>query len=149
LPNWCSNHASIEHKDPAAIQRIEDAFNGKGLFQEFLPINVGDGPDVAIAHWGTKWDVNSEDGDADRVSPTQIILNFNTAWKEPDGFYRALVEQEYDVEASYFEPGMAFAGEFKNGSEAVYEGDPLTFPDDIRETFGIDEMHEEGDEEDA
>jgi hypothetical protein len=37
MPNWCSNTATISHSNPKKIDRLVQAFTGKGLMQEFYP----------------------------------------------------------------------------------------------------------------
>ena len=37
MPNWCSNSATISHSNPKKIDRLVQAFTGKGLMQEFYP----------------------------------------------------------------------------------------------------------------
>lgn len=37
MPNWCSNSATVSHKDPKQIARLVKAFQGNGLMQEFYP----------------------------------------------------------------------------------------------------------------
>ena len=38
MPNWCNNTMTLEHDDPAMIERARTAFNGEGLLQEFIPV---------------------------------------------------------------------------------------------------------------
>ncbi len=102
--------------------------------------------DFCIACWGTKWDVDcqgmvevSDDGNT-------VTTNFDSAWSPPTGVYDELVEQGYDVQAYYYEPGMAFVGEWNNGDDYHYELDcetsetvRNTIGDELDDMFGISE----------
>jgi hypothetical protein len=52
MPNWCNNNLTLEHEDPAMIQRAADALQRGEFLQEFCPVpedlqivagRVGDG----------------------------------------------------------------------------------------------------------
>lgn len=140
MPNWCANNLTLEHDDPALIKRAIDAFNNGALLQEFVPcpqeLLDGGSPapdDVAkaniekhgaadwyswcIEHWGTKWDINNEAGDADESGDGKsVFMSFDTAWGPPLEFYRELEDEfGFRVKATYFEPGMALVGEWSDG----------------------------------
>lgn len=38
MPNWCENHATLKHNDPAMIKRAMDAFLRAKLLSEFVPV---------------------------------------------------------------------------------------------------------------
>jgi hypothetical protein len=38
MPNWCNNHLTLTHKDPAMIQRAYDALERGEFLQEFIPV---------------------------------------------------------------------------------------------------------------
>lgn len=38
MPNWCSNSVYIGHEDPAALDRVEEAYKQGRLCDEFIPI---------------------------------------------------------------------------------------------------------------
>ncbi len=42
----------------------------------------------------------------------------------------------FDVQASYFEPGMSFAGTWQNGEDDYYEGNWSDFPEALRDGPG-------------
>ena len=37
MPNWCNNNLTLEHEDPAMIQRAADALQRGEFLQEFIP----------------------------------------------------------------------------------------------------------------
>lgn len=38
MPNWCNNTLTLEHDDPAMIQRAYDALERQEFLQEFIPV---------------------------------------------------------------------------------------------------------------
>lgn len=123
MPNWCGNWVSIRHADPEKIKQIQSAVSEANLFETFAPLGEWDYA-KAVATWGTKWDADgayvqhvTEDGQA-------IDLYFDTAWGPPTGFYDKLTEHGFDVDATYHEPGMCFAGHYTSEKgDASYEYD--------------------------
>lgn len=71
--------------------------------------------DWRVAHWGTKWDIGSEEG-AELVGDV-LQLNFDSAWSPPCDAYARLEELGFAIEAFYYEPGMAFCGSWINGAD--------------------------------
>jgi hypothetical protein len=72
-----------------------------------------------VNEWGTKWDVNSDNveiADANTVS-----ASFDSAWAPPIRAYEQLMEQGFEIEAFYYEPGMAFVGKWADGIDEYYE----------------------------
>ena len=132
MPNWCLNNLTIEHSDPAMVDRFERAYNAGKTCHEFIPVpeDIGDGWwDFCVNNWGTKWDIGADIGSdkeeyyglkATRVG-NQISGTFDSAWSPPIGLYEKLVELGYNVKASYFEPGMAFCGIYDNGFDNYIE----------------------------
>ena len=49
----------------------------------------------------------------------------------------------FDVQASYFEPGMSFAGIWHNGRDDFYEGNWRDFPEALRDEFDMHEYYAE------
>lgn len=148
MPNWCSNIATLEHDDPAMIKRAIEAFDDGRLFQEFVPCpqelldGVSPAPedeartniekygasswyDWCIANWGTKWDINGEAGSADGSGDGRsVFMSFDTAWGPPLEFYREMEDEHgFRVKASYFEPGIAFVGEWSEGDNYDFKID--------------------------
>lgn len=136
MPNWCSNSITIE--GPVAKirelweQTIQDADDETGLLNAMHPMpkelhdtdGMSDGPNWyswRVDNWGTKWEVSSEGLEfTDNEDGTAEISGwFDSAWAPPVGAYERFVEQNEDcsLTASYFEPGMDFAGFWDNGSD--------------------------------
>jgi hypothetical protein len=96
--------------------------------------------EFCINKWGTKWDV----GDAESVNTvddTHMVAFFDSAWAPPIGLYEALLALDFDVEACYYEPGMAFVGKWYNGDDfCINYGEYNS--DTVREAIGeeLDDM---------
>jgi hypothetical protein len=45
MPNWCLNNLTVEHSDPAMVDRFEKAYNAGKTCSEFIPVpeDIGDG----------------------------------------------------------------------------------------------------------
>ena len=106
--------------------------------------------DFCTGRWGTKWDVGSDgyiEVDEDGLG---FKANFDSAWAPPIGVYEALVEQGFEVDAFYYEPGMGYAGRWDNGFDDCVSDIGTLTPDEIRENypeidehFGISDQLEE------
>jgi hypothetical protein len=162
MPNWCENKATIFHKDESKLQELLAAYKGDGLFSHFLPTPTdANGELIADTkhpdywynwnanNWGTKWDV-SEEHDGNNTSSRDedsVSLYFMTAWGPPAAFYQHLETLGYRVKASFFEPGMCFAGYWEDGIEQTYtysgKSDIAGLPHHLVEFYGIMEYFEE------
>lgn len=122
MPNWCSNTFSIRGNKNSISDLWVAAELKEGLLEAIAPIGDWEYGN-AVETWGTKWDVSLEglqytdhgDGTA------EISGYFDSAWSPPIGAYEQLAA-DFDsciIEASYFEPGMDFAGFWssENGEE--------------------------------
>jgi hypothetical protein len=142
------NRITIEHEDSAMVDRFEQAYNSGKACEEFLPTqeDTGDGWYYSNAkNWGTKWDIGSGNHglDATRVG-NQITACFDSAWSPPLGLYNKLVELGFDVQATYWEPGMSFCGIWDNGYDNYVEyDDPDMIPVELRNEYHMDEFFEE------
>ena len=179
MPNWCNNHLTLTHKDPAMIKRAYDALERGEFLNEFIPVPedlkitagyLGDGEeqkelerktaenvekhgygnwyDFSVGEWGTKWDTGEQgNNDINPNDPTMLTAGFDTAWSPPVRAYEKLSDLGFNVEAMYYEPGMAYCGIWstENGDEEFnLEGmnsqqveDEL--PADLDNMFGISE----------
>jgi len=180
MPNWCSNGLTLTHSDLAMIDRV---IKGKeGLLQEFIPCPqdlidtvsgfVGDGQaelearqaanrekygyatwyDHNVAEWGTKWDFSADS--IERVDANTVQMSFESAWAPPTNAYHKLMALGFEIEASYYEPGMAFAGLWKNGEDDCYEYGGMTadeieatLPKELDEEYGISQAVSEWEQE--
>ena len=149
MPNWCYNTVELTHEDPKMIARAKSAFLDKGLLNEFVPVPeslritagyLGDDAeqkaleaqeaenlkvhgyrnwyDYCVNEWGTKWDVHGQEVND---IPNGVILTFDSAWAPPTNAYEKLMAMGFQIRAMYYEPGMAFAGIWDDGSDDYYE----------------------------
>jgi len=184
MPNWCNNSVEIYHTDPAMIERVRKGFNDGGLFSELIPCpqeltetvsgSMGEDKraeheaqqaanvekygypnwyDFCVNEWGTKWDVGA-DGNPAQDIPGGLMLGFESAWSPPIGAYEKLTEMGFTIRAMYYEPGMAFAGSWEEGSDDYYDYSGLdsagiaeALPVELDEAFGISESAAEWEQE--
>ena len=152
MPNWCSNTLILEHDDPAMIKRAETAFTEGKFLEEFVP-NPGiadDWYEFNINNWGTKWDVGTDLGGIHEVTENSIDLYFDSAWAPPVEAYNKLTEMGFRVDAMYHEPGVAFAGIYRDGVDVCYDLSGLgieqvraELPPELDQAFDIVEMMED------
>ena len=184
MPNWCNNTLTLEHDDPAMIVRAKAAFARGEFLHEFIPVplcltetmaglhsdpekqaalvksqqdnlnayNYKTWYDFCVSEWGTKWDVGG-DGGADDI-PGGLMLSFDSAWAPPTKAYEQLVEQGFEIQAMYYEPGMAFCGIWEDGSDDYYEYGGMSadeieaeLPAELDEAFGISQAVSEWEQE--
>jgi hypothetical protein len=102
--------------------------------------------DYCVGEWGTKWDVG-EQGASD-IHPEGKILtaSFDSAWSPPVAAYEKLVDMGFKVNAVYYEGGMAYAGQWVDGSDDFYDLSGMKsaqvaadLPSEIDEMFNISE----------
>ena len=154
MPNYCSNTVTLEHADPAMIARARSAFEAGRFLEEFIPCPTPDDwYNWNIANWGTKWDVGGEDASIQDI-PGGLMLSFDSAWAPPINAYQQLIEQGFQVYANYYEPGMAFAGIWDNGSDDYFEYGGMTadeieatLPPELDEAYGISQAVSEWEQE--
>lgn len=94
--------------------------------------------------WGTKWN----GGGVYDTSGSEFT--FDTAWKQPDGWYNALAIaikemglQDYSITLTYAEPGCLYGGTIHNDNGEFHE--TLMSEEEIMDFCGIEE--DEGEEE--
>ena len=157
MPNYCSNVTDIYHNDPEKLRELAEAYNRGELFQYLKPYPNEWDYDWCVENWGTKWDVSaSEPIDVDEfVESGGGSLWYDTAWAPGNDALAAAVEQGWRVTNMYYEPGIGFAGIWKNGEDDQYNLSEMTaddaeseLPEDLNETFLISEtMRDYEDEE--
>jgi hypothetical protein len=112
MPNWCSNSVTLRHEDPAQIARAVEAFKRGEFLAELVPNPAGAWDyDWSVSNWGTKWDVGGDGYDpvvADDGLSAEF--NFDSAWSPPITAYERMTELGFNINAMYYESGMAFAG---------------------------------------
>lgn len=179
MPNWCNNTVEISHPDRSKMEALASAVREGNFCKHIIPVpreltdtvapsredpevqaqlrakyGAADWYDFCVNHWGTKWDV-------DAYVPEDVVVNqynsvffgFDSAWSPPVGIYEALVEQGFEVEAMYYEPGMAYCGVWQNGCDDHYDIGGMTsetvkdcIPESLDEAFSISECMAEYEE---
>lgn len=152
MPNWCLNNLTIKHEDPEMIKRVAKSFKKGAFLQEFIPVpkellkteaiifsedkkqkekekeniakyGFANWYSFCLAKWGTKWDVGGEYATIEKESANELFLSFDSAWSPPIDAYNALIEMGFEIEATYYEPGCYFIGEYENGEDHCYQID--------------------------
>ena len=191
MPNWCNNNISISGPTDTIKQLWEDANQegeAGGLLNAMVPMPEalrdtvkGSGEELqevwvdgcnnwydwCVKNWSTKWDVSTEGLEfTDNGDGTAMIEGwFDSAWSPPIGAYEKFCDDmdNCDLEASYHEPGMDFAGFWsKDGGDEFLDGchEEYKLPEDERsdlynrldEEYNLSEnyeMWEEDEQEDA
>ena len=160
MPNWCCNSLIIQHEDKTKIDEFVNEYKQGRVCDHYIPLPRDAAGELisdpkapgywwlyAVNNWGTKWDIGSDNDEAHGRHPivvdNQATMSFDSAWAPPLGLYARLRELGFDVRASYWEPGMAFAGRWVNGVDSYYEGGFDAFPDDLKEEYNMDEFYNE------
>ena len=129
MPNWCNNNFSISG-NVESIKELWDSAQTAGPDGEFGLLNaiapIGDWDyDTAVNTWGTKWDVSDEGLEfTDNGDGTASIEGwFDSAWAPPIGAYENFCDDmdNCSLSASYYEPGMDFAGFWIDGVDEYIE----------------------------
>jgi hypothetical protein len=149
MPNWCNNNISISGPTETIKELWEDANadDTYGLLNAIKPIPEalrdtvkGTGEeeqtvfvdgcnnwyDWSVKNWGTKWDVSTEGLEfTDNGDGTATIEGwFESAWAPPIEAYNTFCDDmdNCSLEASYHEPGMDFAGFYRNNEDEFFDG---------------------------
>ena len=150
MPNWCLNNVTINHDDPTKLNELLDAYKRGDLMEHFLPTPKDengeldkDWYDWRVNNWGTKWDVGGEDAFYSD-NPEGLVLSFDSAWSPPVDFYQFLKDEHgFDIRASYWEPGLAFCGDWIDGMDDYYEGEWHDYPQHLIDEYNMVEFYEE------
>ena len=136
MPNWCDNSLILRNKDTSKIDSLSVKMESEQTPFDYLrppPEDIGDGRyEWNLFNWGTKWEANMIDWE--RSDDNEIRIYFESAWCPPIALYNYLVEEGWEVEAVYNEPGCQFAGLFTNESGDQY------YDYDIRDQNTIDDL---------
>ena len=74
--------------------------------------------DYCVNEWGTKWDVGGEGDQSSQDSPTDIRMNFDSAWAPPIAAMEKFQDLGFKVKLVYWESGMCFCGLYdENGDD--------------------------------
>jgi hypothetical protein len=133
------------------IARVRDAFEQERLCNDFLPNPNGEWSwEHSVNTWGTKWEIA---GEIDSIEDG-VVLSFDSAWAPPIGLYEKLYSLGYEVTARYYEPGMAFAGTYEDGSDDYYDYSGMNadeiekyLPEELDQYFAISETVSQWEEE--
>lgn len=142
MPNWCNNGLTLTHKDPARLDAAIKAYEEGRFLEHFVPFPSGEwNYDFCVSNWGTKWDVGGRGDMCNRLDPNNASFGFDSAWAPPIAAYERMCAEGFEVEAYYWEPGMAFCGKFTGNElesyDDYYEYDG-TEPDNVRKAIGED-----------
>jgi hypothetical protein len=164
MPNWCDNIVKIKGpKDK--LEAMAKAFIEAELLAHILPepdykkeIVLPTFPEISgnrepvdeseawwdwrVQNWGTKWDVGGDDYDKPEIKDGVLSLRFSSAWSPPVGAYKALIDQGFEVEAFYWEPGEGFAGKYSADGDDFYRDDS-DVTEEVDDVMGISECKEE------
>ena len=132
MPNWCYNNLDIEG-DVEQLKRFAEYKEGK-FFENIMPLGEWE-YDKSLEGWGTKWDVDPIHCELDEDSKT-LSVSFDSAWAPPINLYNYLQSQGFSLYATYYEPGMAFAGVYSDGENREYS----EFDDDFFESDDGEEL---------
>lgn len=148
MPNWCMNTVTITG-DATKLQALYDAAKEGELLEHMVPIGEWD-YGTAVEAWGTKWDVSQCSAD---FIGDELTLSFDTAWGPPTTAYTTYTDANDDmhIEASYYEPGMCFVGEYDSGLgtdnsfEIDYENEDWAddIPQNLIDEWGLDSEYEQ------
>jgi hypothetical protein len=99
--------------DPEEQRKLEEA-TAKNLEVH----GYGNWYDYCVNEWGTKWDVGGEGDQSSQDSPTDIRMNFDSAWAPPIAAMEKFQDLGFKVKLIYWESGMCFCGIFdENGDD--------------------------------
>ena len=78
-------------------------------------------------------------------------MTFDSAWSPPVGLYKRLEELGFTVDAMYWEPGMQFAGVWKDGINKEYSNYSgyEELPEQLVSEFNMQTMFEYDSEDEA
>ena len=157
MPNWCMNNLTIEHEDIEKVNEFVAAYKRGDTCEHYLPTPKNEDGSIdegwweyRVNNWGTKWDFGSGEDESGGLHPTVVhneaTMSFDTAWSPPIGLYARLQVLGFYVRASYFEPGMGFAGRWIDGDDQYYDGGREAFPEDLQEEYNMCEFYDDMEE---
>jgi hypothetical protein len=77
--------------------------------------------DFCVNEWGTKWDVGGEGDQSSQDSPTDIRMNFDSAWAPPVPAMEKFQDLGFKVKLVYWESGMCFCGLFDENGDDYFD----------------------------
>ena len=82
--------------------------------------------DYCVNEWGTKWDVGGEGDQASQDSPTDLRMNFDSAWAPPIAAMEKFQDLGFRVKLVYWESGMCFCGIYDENGDDYLDYSDLT-----------------------
>ena len=82
--------------------------------------------DYCVNEWGTKWDVGGDGDQATQVGPTDLRMNFDSAWAPPVPAMEKFQDLGFKVKLVYWESGMCFCGLFDENGDDYYDYSDMT-----------------------
>ena len=82
--------------------------------------------DYCVNEWGTKWDVGGEGDQATQVGPTDLRMNFDSAWAPPIAAMDKFQDLGFKVKLIYWESGMCYCGLFDENGDDYYDYSDMT-----------------------
>ena len=141
MPNYCENVLKLKHEDKDVLLKVIQAYNRGDLLQTFIPepdyektkvenlypefhngekyATKSQWWDWRIKNWGTKWEI-VQPYTAEDVEKDELYISFSTAWTPPIPLYDKLTELGFEIDASYFEIGCGFCGQYYDGYDETY-----------------------------
>jgi len=77
--------------------------------------------DYCVNEWGTKWDVGGDGDQASQDTPTDIRMNFDSAWAPPIAAMDKFEALGFRVKLVYWESGMCFCGLYEDGHDDYFD----------------------------
>ena len=154
MPNWCDNNVTLTHSDKAKIDALETELQKTDaeVFKHFRPYEGEWDYGWCCENWGCKWEARIIDWN--RRDDNSIWLTFETAWAPPVTLYEFIEQDGWEIEAFYYEPGMAFAGIYSDGYDNQYNYSEMSadeieeqLPQELNEMYGISDYQREWEEE--
>jgi hypothetical protein len=77
--------------------------------------------DYCVNEWGTKWDVGGDGDQASQDSPTDLRMNFDSAWAPPVAAMEKFQDLGFKVKLVYWESGMCYCGLFDENGDDYFD----------------------------
>lgn len=135
MPNWCDNMVTLRNSDKSKIDALVACMTNKedqNFMNHLRPNPSGQWEyNWSVENWGTKWDATIIDWE--HRDDNEVWVSFESAWSPPTALYEYLVEEGWEVEALYHEPGMGYAGMHTTEDGDEYFEYDLSEPDSIED----------------
>ena len=161
MPNWCNNYVEFSCSRELYNKYNMGAFQFENLLpcpQELLERSAPNSEDPeemrakyghpdwydwCVCNWGCKWDIEEATPSLDDSYSSEVVsgsIGFDTAWSPPIELYKFMESVGFQIDAMYFEGGMAFYGFYQDGNEDTQNfSNYEDIPENVATTFGIDE----------